>query len=73
MQELTEHTLVGTSGHEIDIQLTTAGHLTPWGVRVTGLWCNPQGELFRSGINEVRHMMTQDHHRPPDTQYDVVT
>ena len=73
MQELTGHTLVGASGNEIDTLLTTAGHLTPWGVRVTGQRCNQQGELFHSGGNKVRHMITQNHHRPPDTQCDVVT
>ena len=46
MQELTEHTLVGASRHVIDIQLTTAGHLTPRGVSVAGLRCCPQGELL---------------------------
>ena len=73
MQELTKHTLVGTSGHEIDIQLTTAGHLTPRGVIVTGIRCYPLCELFRSGEHEVRHRRTQAHHRSADTQYDVVT
>ena len=74
MQELMEHTLMGASGHEIDIYLTTAGHLWVTGpVRVTGLRCCPQGELLLSGGYEVRHRMTQAHHRPPDAQYGVVT
>ena len=61
------------SALDIYVLLTTAVHLTPLGVKATGLRCCPQSDLFHSGEHDVRHSKTQARHRPADTQYDVMT